>query len=200
MEKIVSQLNIRRGVLSDSEQFVAIKNALPMPEVSTADHGGFILGTNSATYRYYIEHSICYVAEKDRVVGFAIILPDSLVRESDIWKKRAEADFLISLSDIEHRPICYFEQLAFLPEYRFAAARTAFAAAKEAFAVHDFMFMTTVNKPVENKAALRFIRTVGGIPIGQINELYPKVGHIVSDIHLIESRVFFERTNSMNIR
>ena len=170
-----------------------IKNALPL---KTADgntvRGGFLLGTDAATYRKYIEDAICFVADDDsRVVGFAIIFPDAMVRTSDVWERRGEASWYIDIAAWETKQLAYFEQFAFLPGYRRAAVVLAYNIIKHVFvAGADALFTTTVHAPALNLAPLPFIAAAYGIKAGNINEVYPLIGHINSDIYLIEPTGF----------
>jgi len=193
---------IRKAEIADAEALIRIKEALPMPKNSETSTGGFILGTDVSTYKFFIENGLVLVAEHSDTVGFAIVLPDEIIRESEIWKKRYDANWTINLSEIETSRICYFEQLAFLPNYGLAAAETTYRIAEQAFKTHDYMLATTVKKPVLNKAAWRFIREAGGKCVGTIDESYPEVGQILSDIHLIsasEHRVKMQKYKSLYI-
>lgn len=182
-------ITIRKAIAGDEAAMLHIKNALPL---KTADgktvRGGFLLGTDEATYRQYIEDAICFVAEDDgRVVGFAIIFPDAMVRTSDVWARRGEATWHIDIEDWESKQLAYFEQFAFLPGYRRVAVVLAYNIIRHVFdAGADALFTTTVHEPVINLAPLPFIAAACGIKAGNINEVYPLVGHINSDIYLIE--------------
>lgn len=180
---------IRRAVAGDEAAMLHIKNTLPL---KTADdetvRGGFLLGTNEATYRQYIDEAVCFVADDDgKVVGFAIIFPDAMVRTSDVWERRGEASWFTDITAWEDKQLSYFEQFAFMPGYRRAAVVLAYNIIKHVFdAGADGLFTTTVHAPVLNLAPLPFIAAAYGIKAGNINEVYPLVGHINSDIYLIE--------------
>ncbi len=161
-----------------------------MPKNLETATGGFILGTDIETYKYYIANGIVFIAEHIEAVGFAIILPHENVTESEIWKKINQAKWTIDISEIEAKRIYYFEQLAFLPSSGFAASETTYQIANEAFKTHDYILATTVKKPVLNKAAWRFIREAGGKCVGTIDENYSEIGQILSDIHLISAEMY----------
>lgn len=186
-------ITIRRAIAGDEAAMLHIKNALSL---KTADcktvRGGFLLGTDEATYRQYIEDAICFVAEDDgKVVGFAIIFPDAMVRTSDVWERRGEANWFIDITAWETKQLAYFEQFAFLSGYRRAAVVLAYNIIKHVFDTGaDALFTTTVHAPVLNLAPLPFIAAAYGIKAGNINEVYPVVGHINSDIYLIEPAGF----------
>ena len=84
---------IRRAVPEDAATFVQIKDQLPLKlSDGSSTKGGFLLGTDLKTYRDYIQNAYCLVAATEQgVVGFGILLPDHLLRESEVWKKRRSA-------------------------------------------------------------------------------------------------------------
>ena len=190
---------IRKAVPEDALSMVSIKNQLPLNftdgSVST---GGFLLGTDVATYQKYIKEAYCLVAESEGcVVGFGIIFPDTLLRESEIWHKRHEVDWLIYLPDYEPQWLCYFEQLAFLKGHKRAVLVLAYNLVKWLFDLgYTTLFSTTVNKPILNLAAIPFIEVVAGKKVGNIDEIYPTIGHINSDIYLIEAAHFYQKTET----
>lgn len=191
---------IRKAQLSDAEAFIAIKNQLPISMADgTTTKGGFLLGTDIDTYRNFIENEYCLVAEADtQVVGFGIILKDSSLRESEIWEKRSSADWFINLDVYESQKLGYFEQLAFLKGHRKSVLKLCYNLVKWVFEQgYETLFTTTVNKPILNLAAIPFIKTVDGIQAGNIDEFYPKIGQINSDIYLIEATGFFEKVKNL---
>ena len=121
-------MKLRQATVADVASFIRIKNSLPMPSENKSTHtGGFLLGTTEAGYIFYIENGFCMVAESaSEVVGFGIILPDQLIKVSEIWQKRNLAKWYIPIELLENKQLYYFEQLAFLPHYSKAAATLAF--------------------------------------------------------------------------
>ncbi len=189
--------NIRIATKQDAHSFMEIKNRLPIKRTDgSTTTGGFLLGTDLKTYAYYIENAFCLVAEVDgNVVGFGIVFTDKMLRESDVWIRREQASWYISLKEYEEKRICYFEQLAFLSGHRKLVIRLAYNLVKWVFDHHyDALFTTTVNKPVVNLAAIPFIRIVSGIKAGNIDEVYPLVGDINSDIYVIDAENFYAKT------
>ena len=164
---------------------------MQMSDGSTST-GGFLLGTDPETYQQYIESSICQVAEiNGKVVGFAIILPDEILRKSEVWMKRNSVQWTIDLQKYEEQKLCFFEQFAFLPGNKKSAVLLGYHITKHAFDKgFESLFTTTVNKPVVNLAALPFIHAVDGIFAGKIDEVYPFIGEIKSDIYVIEASKF----------
>jgi len=190
---------IRKAMLEDAAAFVQIKGQLPLTLTDgSSTKGGFLLGTDLKTYRNYIKNAYCLVATTEQsLVGFGILLPDRLLRESEVWKKRRHAAWYIDLSFYEKQNLCYFEQLAFLPGHRKTVIKLSYNLVKWAFEEgHQTLFATTVNKPVLNLAAIPFIKAAGGIHAGNIDEVYPHIGPINSDIYLMASREFFQKAEA----
>lgn len=191
---------IRKATLNDAEAFMAIKDQLPISMADgTTTKGGFLLGTDIDTYRQFIENEYCLVAEVDtQVVGFGIILKDFTLRASEIWEKRTSADWFINLADYEWQQLAYFEQLAFLKGHKKAVLILCYNLMKWVFEQgYETLFTTTVNKPILNLAAIPFIEAAGGIHAGNIDEFYPKIGQINSDIYLIERKIFSVKVKSL---
>jgi hypothetical protein len=190
---------IRRAVPEDAAAFVQIKDQLPLTLTDGGStKGGFLLGTDLKTYRHYIKNAYCLVATTEqKLVGFGILLPDCLLRESEVWKKRRRATWYVDLPVYEKQNLCYFEQLAFLPGHRKTVLKLSYNLIRWAFEEgHQTLFTTTVNKPVLNLAAIPFIKAAGGIHAGNIDEVYPRIGAINSDIYLMASGVFFQKAEA----
>lgn len=193
---------IRIAELQDAAAFVAIKDQLPIQRTDgSTTTGGFLLGTDLNTYEYYIENAFCLVAEVNNViVGFGIIFPDEMLRSSDVWLRRKQADWFIDLAFWEDKKLCYFEQLAFLPGHKKQVILLAYNLVKWVFDLgYETLFTTTVKEPVLNLAAIPFINAVDGIKAGSIQEVYPKIGLINSDIYLIDSEAFDRKTKIHNL-
>lgn len=171
-----------------------IKAALPMPDCNDGRPfpGGFLLGTGESAYLNYIRHAWCMVLERNhQVSGFGILLPDRLLRESELWEKRNLATWLVPFQPFESLPLCYFEQLAFLPGQRRMAVTLAYQLIKTAFQSGcQALFTTLVKEPVRNTAALPFLKAAGAIHAGYVDEVYPVAGPILSDIYILERSVF----------
>lgn len=190
---------LRKATPADAKAFLYTKDQLPLAINGTnTTTGGFLLGTDEATYLDYINTSYCLVAEENnKVIGFGIIFPDGKLRESDVWVRRHSATWHIDLAQYELQQLCYFEQFAFLTGHKRAAVALAYHITSWAFAMgHETLFATTVNEPVRNLAAIPFVNAANGIKAGNINETYPIIGHINSDIHLVEASNFYERAKA----
>ncbi|MDQ2745665.1 MAG: hypothetical protein M3T96_00175 [Acidobacteriota bacterium] len=188
-------LKLRAARKGDEAEFYRIKKNLPMPSaaIETA-RGGFLLGTNVETYRFFIENAFVNVLEKaGEIVGFAVVLPDALLRISDLWMRKNEIDWADGEpTDLIEKQLCYFEQLAVLPDtkYRFYGVSLALATLRQAFETHEAMFATTVVKPVCNRASVPLLESVGGQRVGCVNEYYPEFGDLVSAIYLLKREGF----------
>lgn len=160
------------------------------------------MGTDLETYRNYISSGYCLTAiSHDEIVGFGIALNDTLFRSTDIWHRRQLIRADLDLAQWTNRTLCYVEQLAFLPGHSRLAISLAYRLVEGMFrAGHDVMITTTVSKPVLNLAAVPLILAVGGHKVGQIDEEYPQIGSITSDIYIVEANRFQERTRSNPVR
>lgn len=86
------KLKMRQARAGDEAGFYRIKKNLPMPRAANETaQGGFLLGTDIETYRFFIENAFVNVLENENgIVGFAVVLPDDLLRSSDLWKKNGK--------------------------------------------------------------------------------------------------------------
>lgn len=186
---------IRPSILADAPQFMEIKNQLPMSSVEdSTTTGGFLLGTNIKTYELFIQTALCLSVENAKtVVGFGIILPDVMVRQSELWEKRKLVNWAIDIEAIESQKICYFEQLAFLKGNGRYSLALAYSLLCKAFETHDILLTTTVQKPISNLAAVPYILAASGGIIGNIDEIYPEVGDINSNVYMIQKSKFLEQ-------
>lgn len=189
-------IKLRPARKGDEADFYRIKKSLPMPLVNETARGGFLLGTNVETYRFFIENALVNVLEKeDKIVGFAVVLPDDLLRGSDLWKRKDEIEWeMDEPRDLIEKKLCYFEQLAVLPgvERRFYGVALALVTLREAFETHEAMFATIVLEPVFNRASIAFLESVGGKRVGATKEFYPEFGDLVSAIYSLERETFSE--------
>ncbi len=190
---------IRKSTLEDAKHFIRIKECLPLNTQSDdTQQGGFLLGTDIETYKFYISHGICFTAiASDEVVGFGIMLPNELVKQSELWEKRKTVQWSVDLAKLEHSNISYLEQMAFLRGNRKLTLILSYNLVHAAFENGaDHILTTTVRKPVANEAAIPLIHAVGGRRVGNIDEVYPQVGAINSDIYLMDKTTFYESIKS----
>lgn len=187
---------IRIAIPEDAEHFVRIKKCLPLNmQHDHTKQGGFLLGTSLETYKFYIAHGFCLTATaSDQIVGFGIQLPDHLIKQSELWEKRKTAKWTMNLATLENSTIAYIEQLAFLKGYHKLVLALSYNLIHDAFKKGaQYVLTTTVRKPVVNEAAIPLVQAVGGSHIGNIDEVYPEVGEINSDIYAMEKSLFYQR-------
>ena len=200
MKKIKN--NIKTSIPKEAKDFVKLKNKLPLPALgNSVTKGGFILGTNESTYQFYIEVGICLTAKSDdNIVGFGILLPDEIIRNGELWKKRKEVNWTIDIQLIESKNIAYIEQLAFIEGNKKLALKLAYNLINKAFVNGvDYVLTTTVRKPILNLAAIPLIRAAGGKLVGNINENYPGFNQVNSDIYLIKKENFYKNIEKLKI-
>jgi hypothetical protein len=188
---------LRKARPEDAPAFLHVKSQLPMPQADATQDGGFLLGADLAGYASFIENDIVYVAEDPGlgIVGFAIVLRDATLRASELWAKRGQIDWQgLPPEALDTIPICYFEQLAVLPGTRFRtyAKSLALRSLAEAMSSHALACATVVAAPVYNRASRPFLHAAGFQQIGQIDEQYPEVGRICSDIFVLRQSDFIQ--------
>src|SRR5688500_5059857 len=141
---------IRKAEEKDAVSFLEIKARLPMPSGNSATRsGGFLMGTDLPGYLHFINHAIVKVLDvNESPAGFAIILPDAMVRASALVEKVSEMNWTgFSPELFNGKRVCFYEQLAVLPgeNFRSWSVMLAFAAVSEAFSNHDLLAATIVN-------------------------------------------------------
>ncbi len=190
----LSSCAVRTATLSsDIDRITAIKQNLHPAEGGRG--GGFILGSSRELYRRWIETAVVKVLQQEErkrrgserhtsLVGYAICLPDAVLRQSELWQKKDRIDFNIAIDSIVHDKIAYFEQLAILPRYRYALPQLLKATLETISAQgHRHLFTTTVCKPFNNCAAHGLLKRSAARTVGYLQEHHPVHGTIVSRLH-----------------
>ena len=188
-------MQLRRARAEDAPTLLNIKNALQLSPDGQPGRGGFLLGTSLEQYRHFIAHDWVLIAEGVQgVVGFAVVLGHETLRRSEVWRKREAVRLKVPATVFGERS-AYFEQLAFLPrpEARTYAKYVSFLSAKRALEEHDGVLTTVVRRPFHNRAVLPFLSVTGFRLVGEIDEAYPEVGRIVSDVFYLSRKDFLER-------
>jgi hypothetical protein len=178
---------LRRATAKDVEAMIAVKEALALDPDRPSRRGGFLLGCPRERYLALIETSeVLLVEAQGEIGGFAVALPDPVLRTSDLWQRRGR----ISWTGRNAEPpaderTAYFDQLAIRPGWpRLHGLVLALAAARRlAESGHVHLYATILHEPVRNEAALPLLRGVGGQPVGLVEELYEGVGRVVSELH-----------------
>jgi hypothetical protein len=133
-------------------------------------------------------------------LALAFCCPTPASRIGGLEKTPHGPTWYIDLPFYEKQNLCYFEQLAFLKGHKKAVLVLAYNLVKWLFDLgYTTLFTTTVNKPILNLAAIPFIEVVAGKKVGNIDEIYPVVGHINSDIYLVEAALFYQKTEAHSL-
>ena len=186
---------VRTATLSDVDSIMAVKQALRHVD---DERGGFILGSPRELYCTWVKTAVVKVLQTEQananrlgevseapgIVGYAICLPDAVVRQSELWQKKDHIAFSIPIDSIVKEKIAYFEQLAVLPRYRRYVAKLLVATLDVIFAQgHQHLFSTTVSEPFNNQAAQGLYKRGAAQTVGYLREHYPEYGTIVSQLH-----------------
>ena len=164
---------------------IAVKSAL---RLERSDDGGFLLGSSAEAYAALIAIAEVWVlAQGETLAGFAIGLPDPVVRASDLWERRARIVWDgFDGRALDEMVVGYFDQLAVLPAHR-GHGQAAALAVRPVIGLLERgvtdLFATTVREPFLNRAAWSLLEGVGARRVGQIDEVYPDFGPLVSDLH-----------------
>lgn len=191
-----SRLRLRAGEPGDAEAMLAIKRKLKMQpdpgDGAQSSRGGFLLGSTLAQYEALLAGAqVDVLLDGAAVVGFVTALPDAALRASDLWRRRAQIGGGLGapeLAALESLRLGYLDQLALLPDpkYRLCAPALAYRAAQRLFeAGGELVFATVVARPVRNLVTRPLLAAVGAVQLGSIDEVYPEVGAITSDVFCI---------------
>jgi ribosomal protein S18 acetylase RimI-like enzyme len=190
-------ITLRRAVAADVADLVHVRTVMRLrPGGDT--RGGFLLGTSAEGYQLLVAHARVWVLDTpEGVGGFAVALPDPLVRGSELWQRRAGIVWDgLDPRAIEDARVGYYDQLAVLPRWRAhpAAGALALRALADLFREgHGHVFFTTVRAPVENRAALPFLARVGARRVGWVEERYPEIGPLESWVYHLDQGTFDNR-------
>jgi hypothetical protein len=182
-------VRLRKAGMQDLGAIVSIKEALRLLPGQAAGRGGFLLGCSPERYAQLIERAnVLLLEEAGEAFGFAVTLPDPLLRTSELWQRRAAIQWTTG----EGEPpaggrVAYFDQLALRPgASRRHAPALAFAAVQElAVAGHGHLYATIIDAPVRNEAALPLMRVLRTRVVGMVEEHYPEAGRVVSELHYV---------------
>ncbi|HET7461708.1 MAG TPA: hypothetical protein VFJ82_10700 [Longimicrobium sp.] len=181
-------MKVRAARHADVAAMLDVKHALRLDPARPAG-GGFLLGASADTYAWYVRHAHVHVLEDGdgAIGGFAVALPDPVLRAGEVWARRREIAWEGGGWDaLEAARVGYFDQLAVRPRRRFRVYAAVLAASALRALVdggHQHVFATVVREPVRNLASLPLLAAAGARRIGQIDETYPEVGRILSDVY-----------------
>ena len=179
---------VRRADVHDADGVMALRERLAF---TGSNQGGFLLGTDRAGYLTLLAGTHAWVLEdRGTVVGVAIVLDDAQFRQSGVFERRNQVQWTDAhtLERFIDQRLAYYEQLGVdRGPYRRWGAVLAFTALLDAIQTADAVVTTTVRQPVNNEAAIPYIRKVGGVELGEIDEVYPAFGQLLSTLWLMES-------------
>lgn len=166
---------------------LAIRAALALAPGRAPLRGGFLLGCSGERYALLAAAGCVLVVEDcSGLVGFAVTLPDPVLRASELWARR---DLIRWRAGFGAPPpderIAYFDQLALAPSANRLLGPTLALAAARALAGsgHRHLYATTLRRPLRNPAALALLAAGGACHVGEVTERYEQVGEVVSDLH-----------------
>ena len=195
-------MKLRPAQAGDIPGMLQLKQSLalaPSAVAGTSQRGGFLLGTTAEGYAMRILGGSSWVLEDaGAILGFAITLPDAVFRASEIWGRRDTVRWTIDTTPLEDANLAYFDQLAVarsLGARRWSIALALVSLLETLDTGLEYLITSTVREPFENRAAVPFIERIGGRVVGSLDEFYPEVGPLISDIWLVEPdgwRAFFD--------
>ncbi|HEY5721936.1 MAG TPA: hypothetical protein VIT45_06405 [Allosphingosinicella sp.] len=172
----------------DLPALVAIKESLALTrDGGSASRGGFLLGCPPERYSMLIAVAQVTLLEVGgRPAGFAIALPDPVLRASELWARRESIRWAPGQGEPpEDAVLAYFDQLALAAwASRLHAAPLALAAVRRlAAGGHDHLYATTLAAPLRNRASFPLLAAFGAHIVGEVEEVYPEVGAVQSLLH-----------------
>ncbi|HEV2865621.1 MAG TPA: hypothetical protein VGX37_03840 [Allosphingosinicella sp.] len=180
-------VRLRRACAADVPAMLDIREALRLRPGAPVPSGGFLLGCSEARYRLLVERADVLVLEiRGQLSGFAVTLPDPVLRASELWARRDRIVWGAGHSEPPpNERIAYFDQLALAPTAaRLHAPMLALAALRTiAEQRHGRVYATTLRAPMPNSAAVPLIAAAGGRVVGQVTEEYEEVGEVTSDLY-----------------
>jgi hypothetical protein len=191
---------LRQAGSGDAMNLYSIKEQLrfKLENMVSKQAGGFLLGTSLEAYKGFIQNDVVYVAEQEhprQVVGFAIAMQHETLAQSVLMERAEQVQWESAFHlRFDAKRFAFFEQLGMLadPAYRVYAKYLAFSATRKALQTHEAIFTTVLKYPVHNTAAIPFIKVIGFDFVGTVDEIYPEIGPIKSDVYHL-SRATFER-------
>lgn len=187
-------MQMRRAVGADVDSIWELKQRLQIPPAEwqrRVDEGGFLLGVSRVRYAELVAHANVLVLEcAGTILGFAVTLPDHVLRATDVWARRAGIEWHGPPPAIpEQALVGYFDQLACVPGWqgRLGAPALALRALLDLVTTgHQHVFATVVREPVHNAAALRLLEAIGARVAGRLVEHHEEAGRVVSDVYHLD--------------
>lgn len=190
-------MKVRLATHNDVPALLAIKSEL---RFAGSSRGGFLLGATESGYRERIDNGRVWVLEsRESVCGFAVTLMAPMFVNTPMWEMRHHVKWTQPFDVTLDQGVGYFDQLAVRRNTPArAAALLGFVALRDLLQVEHAVVTTTVVAPVCNRAAVPFIERVGGLYVGEIDEVHDGFGPLTSGVWLItreevERRVYNAR-------
>jgi hypothetical protein len=178
---------LRPGTAADVPAMLAIRAALSLAPGCVPRRGGFLLGCPAERYALLAASGCVLVVEDGAgLAGFAVTLPDPVLRASALWARRELIRWRPGFGEPPPgERIAYFDQLALAPTAsRLLGPTLALAAARGLVqGGHRHLYATTLSRPVRNPAALALLAAAGACRVGEVTEDYERIGEVVSDLH-----------------
>ncbi len=193
-DHLLHRIELRHASPDDVPTLIEIKSELAInQEDAPAFRGGFLLGSSVELYMA-LAHAgqiiIAHTKDDDHIHGFGIAIESEILQNSPLWARRELIDWEPDF-DAEHaltRRIGYLDQLAVRPgsQRKWIGALLSCAMMERFIATnHDLVFTTTLVKPIVNAASLPLIARIMGHRIGQLEEHYEGLGHVISALHVL---------------
>lgn len=188
-----TQLGLRRAIAADIDRMLALKSRLRLvPRGGRTTEGGFLLGVSRERYEALVAHANVVIMDDlatGALAGFAVTLPDPVLRASDVWARRDAIAWSGAPPIAEGARVGYFDQIACAPyaEHRRGAPALALKALLDLLATgHQHVFATVVREPLHNTAALELLRAVGARHVGALAEHHEDLGAMRSDVYHLD--------------
>jgi hypothetical protein len=179
-------VNIRRATPADVSALLAIKHEL---RFSGSGRGGFLLGADEQGYQRCVRDGEAWVLDLNGdVAGFAITMGAAAFAKTPLWELRHHVKWSATTDAMLSQGVGYFDQLA-VKRGTPARATTllAFAALFDLLNTDRYVVTTTVVAPVCNNAAVPLIQLVGGVRVGELEEVYESFGPLTSCVWLLSA-------------
>jgi len=198
-------LVVRPAESSDVENILEIKAALSIrPDQDPHPGGGFLIEADVDAVLKNIRDDIVLVAEDPEnkcLAGYAKVLRHDTVM-TDLWPRRGNAALSISTDVLANGQMAWFDQLGMRMghQYRRHAPLLALRATVAGLEGHTVIGAAVMKEPAPNINSLRLLDRAGFRNIGSISEDLPDVGHVASDIYMIDKETFERNMTSPGLK
>lgn len=180
-------MKVRRATVDDVGALLTIKGER---RFAVTARGGFLLGSTASEYLERVRSGHVWVLDvNERSVGFALTLDAQAFSLTPLWELRHRVKWTDEAPSLTSESVAYFDQLAVRRGTSGrGAAVLAFVALWHLFTTSRYVVTTTVVAPVRNRAAVPFIELVGGVCVGELDEVYEGFGPLTSGIWLLDGK------------